>query len=77
MTTKSRVRAAAAYSWFNNVNHPSHVQVSMGRVRGKAEIHYRRLGGVVKGPQFWWAQCSISNPRPTPIVVATPPRKAP
>ena len=36
MTTKSRVGAAAAYSWFNNVNHPSHVQVSMGRGAGQS-----------------------------------------
>ena len=36
MTTKSRDGAAAAFSWFNNVNHPSHAQVSMGRGPGQS-----------------------------------------
>ena len=50
--------------------------VPLGRVKGKANIPYPRLGGRMKEPQPWWAQCPISNPTPTPIVVATWPRIA-
>ena len=77
MTTKSRVGAAAAYSWFNNVKHQSHVQVSMGKGPGQSRNTLSQTWWCDKRTTVLVSTISISNHTPTPIVVATPPKKSP